>query len=124
MKSFKKVKGELSEVTSKDSVQSTELVQLEQLMSTLRETIDESQKLGRVDLLQISEAEDIEEAARLQLETGHKQAVNNKLSQLLRARSEQKHSGPVSDTQDIQLSSGDDLDEFQRDEETSAVELV
>lgn len=55
MSSFTMIKGELSQISKeKDRIEENqELLQLEQLRATLGETIDESEKVGEDDLLQL-----------------------------------------------------------------------
>lgn len=57
MSSFTMIKGELSQISEeKDRIEENqELIQLEQLRATLGETIDESEKVGEDDLLQLDQ---------------------------------------------------------------------
>lgn len=57
MSSFAVIKGELSQISKeKDRIEENqELLQLEQLRATLGETIDESEKVGADDLLQLDQ---------------------------------------------------------------------
>lgn len=104
MGSFTMIKGELSQISEEKNriEENQELLQLEQLRATLGETIDESEKLGEDDLLQLD------------------QTVGSGLSATTQTN-EEEPANVLADTENIQLSSEDDLEQLVNSYDTRPV---